>query len=380
MRGYFAPQHWYVCTLRLLAHERLFLKNAAQVKFHTGTSETGATLYLMEGDQLRAGETCIAQVRLDEPLVAGPGDRFIVRSLSPVLTVGGGTIIEALTGKLKRTRPGVLEDLEERAEAVGDDERFVTYCAKSVAEYAASAQELSLRAKVPAKRTQEILDELVEEGRRVSRPAKALHARGDGARARPAGARRPQGVPRKLAAEPRPDARAIAGADGPAEARPRRRGRAPQGRRRRHRARRAPGVGEPQGSVLRRGSRAPGPCRVALPGERPQPPSPDEAAAQTGMPASEVRRLVRLLAEQGRLVEVAEEMLFHRDAVEQARERLVAHLQKEGKFESVKFKYMLDTTRKYALPLLDYFDRIGLTLRVHNTRYLKTQKEPKAGR
>jgi hypothetical protein len=38
----------------------------------------------------------------------------------------------------------------------------------------------------------------------------------------------------------------------------------------------------------------------------------------------------------------------------------------------VKFKYLLDTTRKFAIPLLDYFDRIGVTRRVGYTRYLKT--------
>jgi selenocysteine-specific elongation factor len=378
--GYFASQHWYACTLRLLPHEKLLVKNAAHVKFHTGTSETGATLYLMEGDQLRAGETCLAQVRLDEPLVAGPGDRFIVRALSPVLTVGGGTIVEALTGKLKRTRAGVLEDLQERAEAVGDDERFVAYCAKTAPDYAASAQELSLRAKVPAKHTQEILDELVKKGVVYAVPpkhythaqtARALDGRVlDALKAFHESSPQSPGLRREQLQEQTGLPKDVL--DGAAARL------------------------KDAGAVIERGDRlALASHKEALSDEDQarldrieslfresafKPPSLDEAAAQTGMPADEVRRLVRLLAEQGRLVVVAEEMLFHRDAVEQARERLVAHLQKEGKFESVKFKYMLDTTRKYALPLLDYFDRIGLTLRVHNTRYLKTQKEPKAGR
>ena len=41
----------------------------------------------------------------------------------------------------------------------------------------------------------------------------------------------------------------------------------------------------------------------------------------------------------------------------------MAHLRKEGQLESVKFKYLLDTSRKFAIPLLDYFDRIGVTRR-----------------
>jgi len=69
---------------------------------------------------------------------------------------------------------------------------------------------------------------------------------------------------------------------------------------------------------------------------------------------------------------VGEGLLFHCVAVERAREVLIEHLRKEGRLESVDFKYLLDTTRKFAIPLLDYFDRVGILRRVGNTRYLKT--------
>ena len=70
---------------------------------------------------------------------------------------------------------------------------------------------------------------------------------------------------------------------------------------------------------------------------------------------------------------VGEGLLFHREAVERARRLLVEHIQKEGRLESVQFKYLVDTTRKFALPLLDYFDRSGLLRRVGNTRFLKVR-------
>ena len=63
-------------------------------------------------------------------------------------------------------------------------------------------------------------------------------------------------------------------------------------------------------------------------------------------------------------------MCFHREAVARAHTLLVEHLRREGRLESVQFKYLLDTTRKYALPLLDYFDRLGVTRRQGNTRHL----------
>jgi selenocysteine-specific elongation factor len=99
------------------------------------------------------------------------------------------------------------------------------------------------------------------------------------------------------------------------------------------------------------------------------PPTVDEAAEQSGFPPDVVRKIVRLLVEHKRLVRVSEKQLFHTDAVERAKELLAEHFSREERLESVKFKYFLNTTRKYALPLLDYMDKIGVTRRVGNTRY-----------
>jgi len=101
------------------------------------------------------------------------------------------------------------------------------------------------------------------------------------------------------------------------------------------------------------------------------PPGEAELAQATGLAASEVARLLKILTEHGRLVVVPPGLLFHTDAVADARQRLLTHLRKEGRLESVDFKYLLDTTRKFAIPLLDYFDRSGLTRRVGYTRYLR---------
>ena len=90
------------------------------------------------------------------------------------------------------------------------------------------------------------------------------------------------------------------------------------------------------------------------------PPSAAELAEKTGLAPATVERLLRILQEHQRLAPVGEGLLFHQDAIEQARRLLVEHIRKEGRLESVDFKYLLETTRKFALPLLDYFDRTGL--------------------
>jgi selenocysteine-specific elongation factor len=103
------------------------------------------------------------------------------------------------------------------------------------------------------------------------------------------------------------------------------------------------------------------------------PPSPEEVVEQTRLPAAAVQKILKILREHNTLVQ-AEDILFHREAVDRARELLAEHFRGENRLESVQFKYILDTTRKFALPLLDYFDRQGVTRRVGNTRFPGTGK------
>jgi len=96
------------------------------------------------------------------------------------------------------------------------------------------------------------------------------------------------------------------------------------------------------------------------------PPSREDAAESLGEAPDDK---IAMLLERGVLVRVSEKLLFHRDAVERAVGIVRAHFETEESLESVKFKYLIDTTRKYAIPLLDHLDTIGVTRRAGNTRY-----------
>jgi selenocysteine-specific elongation factor len=72
------------------------LKNRARVHFHAFTSETIATVNLYEDKQLKPGAQAFAQLRLSAPLLLTPGDRFIMRQFSPVVTIGGGMVLDAM--------------------------------------------------------------------------------------------------------------------------------------------------------------------------------------------------------------------------------------------------------------------------------------------
>ena len=79
------------------------LKNRARVHFHQGTAEAIAEVILLDGaNQLAAGESAFAQLRLDKPVLVLPGDRFILRQFSPVVTIGGGTVLDARAPRHKR--------------------------------------------------------------------------------------------------------------------------------------------------------------------------------------------------------------------------------------------------------------------------------------
>lgn len=79
------------------------LKDRARVHFHCYTAELIAEVALIDRKLVKPGESAFAQLRLAEPIVFVPGDRFIVRQFSPVITIGGGTVLDAFPPKHKAT-------------------------------------------------------------------------------------------------------------------------------------------------------------------------------------------------------------------------------------------------------------------------------------
>jgi len=100
------------------------LLSRTRVRVHLGAGEALARIVLLEGESLEPGASALAQLRLESPLVAARGDRFVLRSYSPMRTLGGGSVLEPQAEKRKR---GVVEGLD-----VEDaDERVVLALRKS---------------------------------------------------------------------------------------------------------------------------------------------------------------------------------------------------------------------------------------------------------
>src|SRR5438477_642534 len=82
-----------------------------RVRFHAGTSEIMARVLLLDRAELAPGETAFARFRLEATLVALPSDRFVVRSYSPIVTIGGGTLLDVDPPRFKRKAPALVAHL-----------------------------------------------------------------------------------------------------------------------------------------------------------------------------------------------------------------------------------------------------------------------------
>ena len=91
--------------------DRIILNNS-RVHLYTGSDEVITKVILLDRDALAADEECYAQLRLEEPIAVRRGDRFIVRFYSPIITIGGGIILDTLPLKHKRNREEVLAGME----------------------------------------------------------------------------------------------------------------------------------------------------------------------------------------------------------------------------------------------------------------------------
>ncbi|MDD4170142.1 MAG: selenocysteine-specific translation elongation factor, partial [Desulfotomaculaceae bacterium] len=109
------PSHRLDVHLLLLDSADRPLKNRERVRFHIGSGETLGRVVLLDREELAPGATAYAQVELEEMVAAVKGDRFVIRSYSPLWTIGGGTVIDAAPGrKHKRFRSEVLGALATR--------------------------------------------------------------------------------------------------------------------------------------------------------------------------------------------------------------------------------------------------------------------------
>jgi len=94
--GYLQSINQMGVTLQLLGSAQKPITQNQRIRIHLGTQEVMARVALTGGKTLRPSDECPALLRLEQPMVAARGDKFIIRSFSPVITIGGGEVMEVL--------------------------------------------------------------------------------------------------------------------------------------------------------------------------------------------------------------------------------------------------------------------------------------------
>lgn len=100
--------------LKVLSDSNFSIKNKSRVRFHVASKETFARVKLLDRDVLDPGDECYCQLQLEEDIVARRSDKFIIRFFSPVITVGGGEILEVKPKRKRRFREEGLQLLERK--------------------------------------------------------------------------------------------------------------------------------------------------------------------------------------------------------------------------------------------------------------------------
>jgi selenocysteine-specific elongation factor len=101
------------------------------------------------------------------------------------------------------------------------------------------------------------------------------------------------------------------------------------------------------------------------------PPAPEEALGRFGVKGTERHELFQILVADGRLLRVKESLFFHAAALQEIRDKVVAHLREKKEIGPADVKDLLGVSRKYAIPLMEYFDSKGITVRQGERRVLR---------
>jgi len=358
--------------LRLLTGVRK-LKNRALVHFHAGSFETMAEVALFERTELSAGQECFAQFRLRQAVLILPGDPFIIRQSSPLITIGGGVALDPLPRRprareasrsafleaVERSdKPEILTQLAQRSLFGLPQSEIAPRTGWTDAEIQTTVQNIvsSKRVRlIPAEPAilfatasfEELLKKITE---RVERFHKENPLQ-------PGVAREELRV--SLARRLRPEIFRAALEELAA----------------------AQKKIELQGELVKRAgsqislmpeeAKAKEQIEAAFAAAGLAVPSAKEVLATLSLEAKRSEKLLQLLLREKALHRVTPELIFHREALAQLRAKLAAYKKAKGERISVPaFKDLTGITRKYAIPLLEYLDRERLTRRQGDERVI----------
>jgi len=348
------------------------LKQRSRVHFHTGTCETVAELVFYAQKDLAPGQSAFAQLRLQDDILVLPGDHFIVRQFSPVITIGGGVVLDPLARRLTLrdiSRPAFLETLQR-----GDRLEILAAMADR-ALLGISLQEITARTGWLEDEIRSVAKTLADtgQGKIVSEDPLVLLS-----------GKTFEEVRQKIASKidkfhkENPLLPGISREDL----------RSSLGKRVRPETFRAALDDllvqkklEAHGEIVKRAgstiildpeeARAKEQIETAFAAAGLAVPAVKEVLSKLPVEARRAEKILQILLRDKNLVRVTPELIFHRDALAQLRDRLSVFKKSKGERISVPvFKELTGITRKYAIPLLEYLDRERVTRRTGDERVI----------
>ena len=364
--GYLAPSARLDALLRMLPDAPRPLRSRARVRLHIGTAEHIGRMTVLGADQVPPAGEGYVQFVSEAPVVAARGDRFVIRSYSPMHTIGGGTVLDPNAPRHRASDSKVTQTLARRRKGEPADLLEDVLLA---APGPMTLQDAAARAGLTEDEARPLISGIQEAGKavrlaggRIAHAAvfAALCARITGAledfhRSNPLKAGMAKEELRAAAAralDPRPFGAVLAEME-------------------------QLGLLAISDSMVRLPGR-----EVLLSDEERRAaelieavyresglgaPSVEEAVAGGGPRAHEV---FHYLVEAGRIVKIAVGLYLHRETIEQAEQMLRDHLAGGGRITVSQFRDLTGSSRKYVVPLLEYFDSKRVTRRVGDERVL----------
>jgi selenocysteine-specific elongation factor len=367
-----APVTMAEAELRILDSVKGKIDDYLETHLHVGTAAVSARVAMLEKTEMTGGERQMVQLRFAEPLALAPGEWFVLRanvaSAGPGLTtIGGGRILGVGNVRLRRKKQWTLDRLAARREAIGDADRWCELMLRESTQPVTTA-ELQRHCLLRAEEIAALLEPLRAEGRAVPTPGGAwLHrdviqktASDVLAAIQAFHAVNPQrvGLSREeLLGSLKVDAGLL--------------DLAVASLLQAKQVERAGSALARAGWSARLGDRDQRLCdQIASKLQQAAwtPPGLEALAASLGEPSPRVTAMARLLAERGIVVRLDEQVWLHRDAVEAGTTVALKLFARAPTFSTMEFRDALGVSRKFAVPLLDYLDKIRFTVRSGHNR------------
>ena len=352
------------------------LKTRDRVRFHAGTTEVMGRLYMISQETLEPGESTYAQLRLESPVATLPRDRFVIRSYSPIVTIGGGEILDVMPRKHRRLRASALSHFQNlyTQDEAGRLQIFLSDAGTT----GSTVRELTGRLTLTPEEIRKQLQALAEDGSvRIVEKETGLSLSTENFEI----------VQKSILAFLRDYHKS--NPLRPSAAKEEVRGKTKAGRERIFAMALAElissGQVAEQGANLRLSThevrvdaelaKVKGALEETFRIAGFQPPSPEDAIGNNKAKATSGQQILQVLIDECKLIRLKDSIVYHREALEEAQNRLIACLTEKKEITAAEFRDLLGITRKHAIPLLEYFDTARVTLRVGDKRVLRSQGE-----